>query len=153
MVLLHMPLQGRNPHEAGLALLETLYGKPLPKLARTPQGKPYFVDSPLHFSISHTKHYVFCALSDTPIGIDAEETDRPINLALAKKILSPAEHAQWKQAEDPRLALLRFWVLKEAAAKCTGTGLRIYPNHTTFSLDDPRIQEIDGCFVAVITHD
>ena len=61
------------------------------------------------------------------------------------------EKQQFDAAEDKRLALLRFWVLKEAAAKCSGEGLRGYPNHTLFSLDDPRVTEQDNCLVAVIT--
>ena len=150
MTFLHRKLQGQDGHEAGLCLLETLYGGPLPEIRRTELGKPYFADSPLHFSISHTKNHVFCALSERPIGIDGEESDRQINLALAEKLLSPTELTQFHQADDPRLALLKFWVLKEAAGKCSGEGLRIYPNHTAFSLDDPRLQEIDGCIVAII---
>ena len=50
------------------------------------------------------------------------------------------------QADDPAEVLLRFWVLKEAAAKCSGEGLRGYPNRTEFSLEDPRVQERNGCF-------
>ena len=69
---------------------------------------------------------------------------------LAEKLLSSTELEQFQQAEDPRLALLKFWVLKEAAGKCTGEGMQLWPNHTNFSLDDPRIQEIDGCLVAII---
>ena len=151
MKLFGQPLNGQNPHEVGLALLETLLGEPLPEIRCTPRGKPYFPDNPLYFSISHTKHHVFCALSDCPIGIDAEEKDRAIKLSLADKILSPSEMAQFQQASDPQLALLTFWVLKEAAAKCSGEGLRGYPNHTAFSLCDPRVREMDGCLVAVIT--
>ena len=45
--------------------------------------------------------------------------------------------------------LLRLWVLKEAAAKLSGEGLRGYPNHTDFSPEDPRLREIDGCIVAI----
>lgn len=150
MKLLWQKLQGENAHEAGLCLLQTLYGAPLPEIRRTERGKPYFVDSPLHFSITHTKKHVFCVLAEHPVGIDAEEKGRPVSLALAEKILSPMENAQFQQSSNPRLALLRFWVLKEAAAKCSGLGLQGYPNHTAFSLDDPRVQEIDGCFVAVI---
>ena len=148
------PLLGRDAHEAGRQLLARLsaerYGKPLPPIERTEKGKPYFPGSRLHFSISHTKGHVFCALSDRPIGIDAEEAERKIALPLAEKILSPMEMAQYAAAEDPRLALLTFWVLKEAAAKCDGTGLRGYPNHTNFSLDDPRVISRAGCLVAVI---
>ena len=150
MKLLSRKLAGQNPHEAGLSLLEALYGKPLPEIRRTALGKPYFVDCPMHFSVSHTKNHVFCALSEHPVGIDAEELDRNICLDLAEKILSPCELAEFHSAENPRLALLTFWVLKEAEAKCTGKGLAVYPNHTSFSLNDPRVREIDGCLVAVI---
>ena len=88
-------------------------------------------------------------LSSHPVGIDAEEKDRRVDLRLADKILSADERRRFDQADDPRDALLRLWVLKEAAAKLTGEGLRGYPNHTDFSPNDPRIQEIDGCYVAV----
>ena len=104
----------------------------------------------MQFSITHTKRHVFCALSDRPIGIDAEEADRKINRLLAEKILSENEKNQYDQAEDKKKALLTFWVLKEAAAKCTGEGIRGYPNQTDFSLDDPRVKTMDNCLVAVI---
>ena len=146
---------GRSGHEAGRALLASLYrevaGGDLPPIAITERGKPYFPDSCWHFSISHTKAHAFCALSEHPVGIDAEELDRSIKPALADKILSPNEKEQFHGAADQRRALLTFWVLKEAAAKCTGEGLRGYPNRTDFSLDDPRVMEMDGCLVAVIT--
>ena len=150
MKLLYKQLNGRDGHTAGRELLEELWGKPLPEIAHTQLGKPYFVESSMHFSISHTPKHVFCVLSDKPVGIDAEEQDRNIRLELAEKILSPTELAQFAKAADPRAALLKFWVLKEAAGKCTGEGMQPWPNHTAFSLDDPRIQEIDGCYVAVI---
>ena len=150
MKLLYKRLEGQDGHTAGRELLETLCGAPLPEIAYTKLGKPYFTDSDLHFSISHTPSHAFCVVSDRPVGIDAEETDRQIRLDLAKKLLSPTELEQFAQADDPRLALLKFWVLKEAAGKCTGKGLQPWPNRTSFSLNDPRIQEIDGCFVAII---
>ena len=141
-------------HAAGRALLgqmvEALTGQPMPAIATAPRGKPYFPGSDLHFSISHSKGHVFCALSDRPIGIDAEEADRKISPQLAEKILSPGELAQYARAKDKNRALLTFWVLKEAAAKCRGTGLQGYPNQTDFSLEDPRVTTIDGCLVAVI---
>ena len=150
MELLYARLNGESGHRAGLSLLQTLYGRPLPKMERTKLGKPYFADCPLHFSIAHTKRHAFCVLSERPVGIDAEEMDREIDPKLAEKILSPMEMEQFRKADDPRLALLKFWVLKEAAGKCTGEGLQLWPNHTAFSLDDPRLQEIDGCLVAII---
>lgn len=151
------PLSGRTGHEAAWKLLEETFaketGKSLPEVRRSQRGKPFFVDSPWHFSLTHTPRHAFCVLAKAPVGIDAEELDRPVRLALAEKILSPSEYAQFSQAEDRCRALLTFWVLKEAAAKCTGEGLRGYPNHTQFSLDDPRVTVQDGCLVAVITQD
>lgn len=148
------PLRGRNAHEAGRQLLARLYwqyrGKPLPPIATTSTGKPYFPGMDLHFSISHTKKNVFCVLSSRPVGLDAEETDRNVSPALAKHILSPGEFAQYERAEDPRLAVLTFWVLKEATAKCTGVGIKGYPNRTDFNLTDPRVRPMNGCLVAVV---
>ena len=150
MKLLYERLDGRDGHTRGRELLQALYGGPLPEIAHTALGKPYFVDSPVHFSISHTPEHVFCVVSDKPVGIDAEEMTRQIRLTLAEKILSPTEKEQFDRADDPRLALLKFWVLKEAAGKRTGEGLQLWPNHTNFSLNDPRMQEIDGCLVAIL---
>lgn len=157
MEIRSMMLGTLSGHEAGLRLLEQMYrektGLPLPAIARTERGKPYFVGSSVYFSLSHTPRRVFCVLSDRPVGIDAEETDRNIDLRLAEKILSASELEQYARVEDKCQALLKFWVLKEAFVKCSGEGLRGYPNHTAFSLDDPRLQEQDGCFVAVIKED
>ena len=154
MRIAHCRLDGLSGHEAGRQLLAELFrqetGRDLPKILTTDRGKPYFPDSDLHFSISHTPHHAFCVLSKHNVGIDAEEVDRNINLKLADRILSPVERAQYESAADPRTALLTFWVLKEAAAKLSGEGLRGYPNHTDFSLDDPRVTQIDGCIVAVL---
>lgn len=157
MIVLSCPLSGRTGHEAAWALLEEGYrretGEALPQVARTERGKPYFLDSPWYFSLSHTRRHAFCVLARVPVGMDAEELDRPIRLELAEKVLSPSEYAQFSQAEDKRLSLLTFWVLKEAAAKCTGEGLRGYPDHTHFSLDDPRVTVQDGCLVAIVTQE
>lgn len=151
-----MELEGLTGHEAGRKLLKQLWdahiGGEMPEIAITHRGKPYFVGSDWHFSISHTKKRVFCALSEAPVGIDAEEADREINLHLAEKILSPGEKAQFDEAPDKQRALLTFWVLKEAAAKLSGEGLRGYPNHTDFSLETARVCERNGCIVAVLTN-
>ena len=122
----------------------------LPEIRTTERGKPYFTDGNLHFSISHTQKHAFCVLSENNVGLDAEELDRKVNLKLAEKILSPEEKARFDAAENKEKALLIFWVLKEAEAKLSGRGLRIYPNHTNFSLDDPRVKKMNGCLVAVI---
>ena len=148
-------LEGESGHDAAWELLRQLYlgrtGSSMPATAVTQRGKPYFMSGSLCFSISHTKKHAFCAVGPKNLGIDAEETDRHIKLSLAEKILSSEELSRFREAAEPRTALLRLWVLKEAAAKRSGEGLRGYPNDTDFSPEDSRIYEIDGCYVAVLT--
>ena len=99
-------LDGQSGHDAGRDLLRQLYkahvGGELPPILHGSVGKPYFADSPWHFSITHTRHHAFCVLAPQPVGIDAEEMDRPVKLRIAEKILSPGEFAQFSAAEDPR---------------------------------------------------
>ena len=151
MILGHAEIQPGSAHAAGRRLLEELYtahfGAPMPPVLLTDRGKPYFEGDPVYFSITHTKKHAFCALSDRPIGIDAEELDRAISPRLAAKILSPREAERW---DGSREMLLRFWVLKEAQVKRSGEGLRGFPNQTDFDPRDPRIQIIDGCLLAVL---
>ena len=147
-------LEGQTGHEAGRELLKKLYfeqtGKALPPILITDRGKPYFEGNPLYFSISHTKKHAFCVLSEKNVGVDAEEVLRDLHPRFAEKVLSKEEFSRYLVAQDKRYALLKFWVLKEAAAKLSGEGLRGYPNHTNFTLEDPRVTEIDGCLVAVL---
>lgn len=155
MKLAFCEIKGQTGHTAGRKLLKQLYeeetGLPLPEIAVAPRGKPYFINSDWQFSITHTQHYAFCALSQNPIGIDAEELDRDIDLRLAEKMLSEQEFAQYEQATDKRLALLTFWVLKEAQAKLTGEGLHGYPDkNTNFSLEDSRIFTKNNCLLAIL---
>ena len=155
IMLTYASLNGRSGHDVGRELLADAYrqatGEELSPIAISHRGKPYFPDSPWHFSISHTKSHAFCALAKCPVGIDAEEMDRKINLKLADKVLSEDEKLRFYNYKDKNDAFLRLWVLKEASVKLTGEGLKGYPNHTDFSPDDPRIQIIDGCYVAVLT--
>ena len=154
MILQGKPMEPGSGHRDGRQLLAQMYlqtvGEPMPEILVTDRGKPYFANSPWHFSISHSKGHVFCALSEHPIGIDAEELDREIRPEPADKILSPMEWQQYDAAEDPQKVLLTFWVLKEARAKFTGVGLQGYPNHTEFLLTDPRVRQLLNCLVTVI---
>lgn len=157
MKLAHCTLSSRSGHDAGRNLLRQLYmeetGEDLPPICTTATGKPYFENSPYCFSITHTDRHAFCALAKAPIGIDAEELDRRVSPRVVPRILSPFEMEQYNAAADKQRALLTFWVLKEAEAKFTGQGLVGFPNRTAFRLDDPRVTEVDGCLLAIITEE
>ena len=152
MFLLCEALNGRDGHEVGRLLLAKLYaqttGEELPPIAVTPRGKPYFSDKNWHFSISHTDHFAFCALSRHNIGLDAEEKGRRVTPAMMEKFTSDTDKSRLR--DDPEDAFLRLWVLKEAQAKLTGRGMGNWLKDTNFDPFDPRIQEINGCYVAVL---
>ena len=147
-------LDGQSGHDAGRDLLRQLYkahvGGELPPILHGSVGKPYFADSPWHFSITHTRHHAFCVLAPQPVGIDAEEIGREMDLRLIHRFLSPAEAQRISSAANPQDALLRLWVLKESYAKLTGRGIGNYLKNTDFFPNDPRIQIIDGCYVAIL---
>ena len=157
MKLAYAPVDSRGSHAVGRALLAEIYrsetGEEMPAIVLRERGKPCFQEGKWHFSITHTRRHVFCALSDRPVGIDAEEESRQVDLRLAERYFSQNEQARLATAADPRQAFLRIWVLKEAYAKLTGHGIGNYLKNTDFSPDDPRISQIDGCFVAVITEE
>jgi phosphopantetheinyl transferase len=157
LIIQHRDILPGEGHAAGRSLLkemaEEISQAPMPNILIAQRGKPYFETGDLHFSITHTKRHVFCAVSDRPIGIDAEELGRKVSTSLIPKILSPFEIAQYEEAADQPLALLKLWVLKEAYLKYLGTGINRWPNHTNFSLDDPRVTQQHGCLVAVVQED
>jgi phosphopantetheinyl transferase len=145
-------LDGRNGHDVGRQLLAALYragtGGDLPHIAVTALGKPYFPASDWHFSISHTKNHAFCVLSRENIGLDAEEMGRRVSEKLIERYLSPKERS--RLGKDPQDAALRLWVLKEAEGKRAGKGIGDWMKNTDFSPDCDKMQEIDGCYVAVL---
>lgn len=152
MLLAAEALNGRSGHTVGRLLLADLYrrttGEELPPIATTANGKPYFTQGNWHFSISHTKNHAFCVLSQRNVGLDAEEVDRKVSPEMARRFLSPAEQA--RLGTDVQREVLRLWVLKEALAKRSGQGIGNWMKNTDFDPYDHRIQEIDGCFVAVL---
>lgn len=95
----------------------------VPEFAYEEFGKPYLPGYPVHFSLSHTKNAVACAVSGCPIGVDVQEKVE-YSSRLADKICSDAECKALEKAKDKALALTALWTKKEALAKCNGKGLR-----------------------------
>lgn len=86
-------------------------------------GKPYILGHPdLHFSLSHCRSAVTCALSDHPIGIDVESI-REYHESLARYTMNDCELQQIAEAPRPDVAFIRLWTMKEALLKLTGQGI------------------------------
>ena len=87
-------------------------------------GKPYLLNHPeIHFSLSHCREAVACAVSDRPVGIDVESV-REYKESLARYTMNEDELSAILAAEHPDVAFIRLWTMKEARLKCTGEGLR-----------------------------
>ena len=93
---------------------ERRYGGALPEIEYPERGKPFFPERPdVHFSISHTRGVVLCAIGGIEVGADVERP-RKITAALEKRVLSPEEAAQFDFFE--------VWTLRESYFKLSGQG-------------------------------
>lgn len=91
-----------------------------------PSGKPVLRNSDLHFSISHAGGLCAVVLSDTPVGIDIQDTEAVYKIAnrtaFAKRFFSEDEYAAYAEEPTPE-QLCRIWTRKEALCKLLGRPL------------------------------
>jgi len=112
-------------------------------------GKPSLADHPeIHFSISHSSHFVACAMADCEIGIDIQHLVK-VNEPLMRRVLSDEELGMVMalHGEERQMLFARLWALKEAYLKAVGTG--ITDDFPSFSLenDRPRLVNRQGFFL------
>ena len=134
MLIYCTPRGAQSGSEAVHALLKHVfraeYGGNPPEIKKALYGKPYFPDLPeVHFSLSHTKTHVLCALSDNPVGCDIE-SPRRIGRPALKYFSSPAELTLFEP--------LDLWVLKESYVKLFGQTIAAMRS-LSFSLDGKKI--------------
>ena len=90
---------------------------------KTPEGKPYFENCPVQFSITHADGVVGVAVAeDHPVGLDIERV-RPLREGFVARYFSDTEQAEIRSASNPDEALIRLWTAKEAVGKHHGAGL------------------------------
>ena len=94
----------------------------VPKFVYNEFGKPSLPNLPIHFSLSHCKDAVACAVSDYNIGIDVESIV-PYNPDVARRVCSKAELKKLEQSENKDVDFIKLWTMKEAISKFDGRGL------------------------------
>lgn len=88
-------------------------------------GKPYLNNhSNIHFNISHSEEYVFCAVSESPIGVDIECL-HDVDLDIAKNYFHNDEYQYIINSSEKNEAFFKIWVLKESYLKMKGFGLNL----------------------------
>ena len=150
---LRIPLKRAQCVAAGLLLTRILgdNGVP-PALVYGENGKPYLADRPdTYFSLTHTDKWVFLAVANCEIGIDAQ-MPRKVCPRLAARSTSPEELAWVKENTEPNFT--RLWTMKEAYLKYTGTGLStpIREVHISIPPTDG-YDEHNRCYWSLLKHD
>lgn len=89
-------------------------------------GKPYLVNVPLYYNLSHSGDFVLCAVSEQEIGADIQEIRKGDIMRVAERYFAEEELAKLQEcrteAEKNRL-LFQLWTKKEAFGKLTGKGI------------------------------
>ncbi len=91
------------------------------------QGKPYFKDGGVFFSLSHSEEHVVCALAPFEVGCDVERIT-PIDLNIARRFFFRSEYADiaaQTTIEARNDLFFRYWTLKESFMKATGLGMKL----------------------------
>lgn len=88
------------------------------EIKRTKNGKPFLAnrETPLYFSISHTRELIFIAFSEDNIGLDAELLDRKVDY---EKICAKFSYEEQQEISSTE-TFLKHWVAKESAVKYLG---------------------------------
>ena len=150
----HLEIQkGHVKHSSCSAwnlLYRTLIDNVLPtgSVAFTATGKPYFLNSSIHFSISHSHGVCAVAVADMPVGVDVEQIRAIYPQHLIERSLNENEKAVYDGD------FTHIWCRKEAVAKMTGEGIAGYPQNidtTTYVFNEKQVEWIGQKYWLVST--
>ncbi len=100
---------------------EATNGAIFPKVERpSPSGKPFFLECPWEFNVSHSGNYGLCGVGKQPLGVDIQ-MHRTYSAALIQRVCSEPE-VEWLE-RHPKDGFTLLWVLKESYVKATGVGV------------------------------
>jgi 4'-phosphopantetheinyl transferase len=104
---------------------------PFDQVVCSASGKPAFIASDLHFSLSHCSGFAAGIVSKTcPVGIDVEPISERV-LKVEKKFLNQHE-LQWLEGVDPQQRMVYstlLWSIKETVFKWWGQGGLDFSKH------------------------
>lgn len=126
--------------------LSKLYGvrEDAIEIKRGEHGKPYVLNLPAHFNVSHSGKYTILAISDKPIGIDIEIIEE-FSAILAKKLFNEDElsyiagNGPSRKKSEMQRSFYEIWTAKEAYLKYLGSGISGGVNTLSFSLKNSKL--------------
>lgn len=155
---LYPPISKSRGSAFGVSLLALAYedynSATMPLIKKLASGKPWFPGNPgFHFSISHSRTHVLCAVSKHPVGADTID-HRNISSAVIEKLASAEELEA--------LSFFEIWALRESLFKLDGEGdlrtMRFIKRDGKIIPPVPGVKcrlygDIDGSSVAVCTRE
>ena len=121
--------KARSERAAGMILLrDTLKGMGIGDfgIEILPSGKPVLTHPNLYFSISHAGGLCALAISDSPVGIDLQDTETVAKISnqssFARRYFSQEEYNAYFE-EPTTEQICRIWTRKEALCKLLGKHL------------------------------
>ena len=91
------------------------------EICRTEKGKPFFVDVPVSFSISHSGMMWMCLFSSRPCGLDLQEVETDRDWEAISRRYYTEEERHYVELWGIE-GFYDIWVRKEAFGKCIGQG-------------------------------
>ena len=150
---LRVPLKRAQCVAAGLLLTKVLGQDGVaPLLAYGENGKPYLTEiNDTFFSITHSDKWVFLAVADCEIGIDAQ-IPRKVCPRLAARSTSPEELVWVKENTEPNFT--RLWTMKEAYITPTEKGLTVPIREVTISVPlTDGYDEENRCYWSLLSYE
>ena len=137
--------------------LSKLYGIPQEKIEikKGAYGKPYVLNLPAHFNVSHSGDYTVVAIGDRPIGIDIEVI-KDFSAILAKKLFNDDElqyisgSSATRKKSLMQMSFFEIWTAKEAYLKYLGRGISGGINSLSFKLNGTNLAP--DCKDITLTH-
>lgn len=97
-------------------------------------GKLYIAKTALYFNITHTDGLIMIAISDSPVGIDAENVFKKID---AEKIADKYFSAEEREQIENQKHFFILWTKKESAIKYADLTLASALSKTSFKGNSP----------------
>ncbi|MBR5774131.1 MAG: 4'-phosphopantetheinyl transferase superfamily protein [Clostridia bacterium] len=92
------------------------------ELAVADNGKPYFKNLLLHFSLSHTAGAVACTVSQSETGVDVQRKREDYRRVI-RRVCCENEIELISSSQNPTDTFTALWSLKESYVKCIGTSV------------------------------
>ena len=111
------------------------------KICYNENGKPFFENSNIHFSISHSHDFVACGISDQQIGVDVEKI-KDCNIQVVKRFFHDNEYDLLSGIDDKLLQnrlFTQLWTMKESIVKAKGQALALNLKNYNFRCSNLKI--------------